>query len=131
MSNILIVIPLTLFILDITRRICWPFEADQPSNAANIAFTHNMGYELFEIRSEHGLLPVHRLGNRAIAATLDSVRAEIREVLTKAMGEDGRVKRANVLKFREELRECWKPGGRSWKEIARITDLLGGAGDKE
>lgn len=85
-----------------------------------------MGYELFEVRSGHGLRPVHRLGDRVFAGSVDAVKEEMREVLMKAMGEDGSIKRQNVLRFREELRERWNPGGECWREIKRITDMLAG-----
>lgn len=97
---------------------------DQPGNAANVAFVHDMGYELFEVRSGYGLLPIHRNGNRAPAATVDSVRSEFRDVLLKARGEDGRRKRDNVLRFRTALAESWKDGGESWKELERIAKIL-------
>ncbi|KAI5115708.1 hypothetical protein M0805_003487, partial [Coniferiporia weirii] len=41
--------------------ICWPYESDQPTNAANISLTHNAGYELLEVRTGNGLRPLHRL----------------------------------------------------------------------
>ena len=85
-----------------------------------------MGYELFEVRSGLGLLPVHRLANRSVAATVDSAKSEFRGVLERAMGEDGKVKRENARRVREALGECWKPGGEGWKEVKKITDLLSG-----
>ena len=106
-------------------RICWPYDGDQPANAASVV-AHGMGYELFEVRSGNGLLPIHRLGGRVVVGTVDSVKSEFKEVLTKARGEDGRTKRENVRKFREALMEYWKPGGESWKEIEKITDMLAG-----
>lgn len=83
-----------------------------------------MGYELFEIRSGYGLLPIHRLGGRVPTATVESVQAEIRDVLAKARGEDGKKKRENVLKFREALAASWKTGGESWKELEKLADIL-------
>lgn len=75
--------------------ICWPFHADQSLNAANLTVNHNIAYELFEVRTGHGLRPVHRLG-RAPNGTLDSIQEEASTVLEKAFGEDGKQKRANI-----------------------------------
>lgn len=104
-------------------RICWPFDIDQPVNAALISDVHNAGYELFEIRSLHGLKPIHRLGGRKPEGTLDALRVELKDVLAKAMGEDGKVKRANAQKIRDEFAKSWKPDGYSWTEIQRIVDV--------
>lgn len=53
-------------------------------------------------------------------ATVESVRAEFGDVLTKALGEDGEKKRQNILKLRGRFIDDWKEGGVSWKEIDRI-----------
>ncbi|KAH8110155.1 UDP-Glycosyltransferase/glycogen phosphorylase [Phellopilus nigrolimitatus] len=104
--------------------ICWPFDADQPSNAANLTITHGLGYELFEIRSGHGLRPVHRLGDRTPEGTVDALEREIRDVLTKARGTDGQNKRANVKRFREELVKNWEQDGVCWNEIEKLLAVL-------
>lgn len=97
---------------------------DQPSAAAYISSTHNLGYELFEIRSGYGTRPIARLGNYSPIATVESVRKEFNDVLTKAFGEDGKQKRDNVRRFREALADGWKPGGASWKEINKIAEVI-------
>lgn len=84
---------------------------------------HDLGYELFEIRSGYGALPVARLGNHAPEATVDAVRAEFSDVLAKALGEDGQRKRENVRRMCNALADGWKPDGVSWKEIDRIIDV--------
>lgn len=83
-----------------------------------------MGYELFEMRSGYGLLPIHRLSNKVPKATVDSLKEEFRDVLRQAMGKDGKIKRENVRKFREACVESWKPEGTSWKELERLTSIL-------
>lgn len=103
--------------------IAWPFEIDHPSNAAYISWTHEIGYELFEIRSGYGLLPIARLGNRIPTATVESVRSEFGDVLTKAFGEDGEKRRQNLLKLREKITEDWREGGASWKQLDRIISV--------
>ena len=69
---------------------------DQPMNAAYISSVHNLGYELFEVRSGYGTLPIARLNDYAPVATVDAVRNEFSEVLQKAFGDDGKEKRKNV-----------------------------------
>lgn len=85
-----------------------------------------MAYELFEIRSGYGLLPIHRLSNRIPEGTVTALRSEIRGVMQKAFGDDGAQKRANVENFREKLAECWEASGEGWKEIEKIVALLSG-----
>ncbi|EJC97777.1 UDP-Glycosyltransferase/glycogen phosphorylase [Fomitiporia mediterranea MF3/22] len=104
--------------------VCWPFDADQPNGAANIASVHNLGYELFEVRTGSGLLPIHRLGDKVPEGTVESVKREFSETLRKMRGQDGAVKRANVQKFRDAYAKLWAPGGENWDEIKKITDIL-------
>lgn len=94
-------------------------------NAANLSVMHNVAYELFEVRTGYGLRPIHRLGNKAPEGTLDAVRREARDVLTKARGEDGGIKRANALKMSKSISDSWKDGGVCWQEMRKIFDVLG------
>ena len=134
------------------RRICWPFRAEQPQNAAHI--THNLGiaYQLLTVRTgphaskpvyhagrewehedlqSHGAL-VHTTGTNPVAtsngkvadadaasrssdsdadsisdtseaAPFPDLRAEARQILRHAFGEDGRAKRARLHALREAL----------------------------
>ncbi|PAV16814.1 UDP-Glycosyltransferase glycogen phosphorylase [Pyrrhoderma noxium] len=106
--------------------ICCPFDADQPAIAACLSSVHNVAYELFELRSGHGLKPIHRLRNRAPEGTIDSTRKEIKEVLALAYGPDGEEKRRKARVFQHELEQGWSSinNGSSWKEIAKITEVL-------
>lgn len=106
------------------HRICWPFLADQPSNAANISFTHNAGYELLEVRSGCGLWPMRRFEDQAPNGSLEAVRREAIDVFTRARGEDGREKRRNAQKLSEEFKAIWKDGGRGWDELKKILALV-------
>ncbi|KAL5480863.1 hypothetical protein ACEPAI_9803 [Sanghuangporus weigelae] len=104
--------------------ICWPFDADQPVNAVYIAFVLNVGYELFEVRTDAGLRPVHRLGDRKPEGTVEAVKREFSETLEKMKGEDGAVKRANARKLQSGFAQLWAPDGENWKEIKKVTDIL-------
>lgn len=46
-----------------------------------------------------------------MTGTLDAVKHEFREVLEKARGEDGKIKRRNALKIREQMGAGWTEGG--------------------
>ncbi|KAL5488450.1 hypothetical protein ACEPAI_6568 [Sanghuangporus weigelae] len=104
--------------------ICWPFDIDHPVNAALISDVLKVGYELFETRSWHGLRPIHRLGNKCPEGTLDAFKREFKEVLSKATGEDGKLKRANAQKLRDKVARSWEADGEAWSEIKRIDDVL-------
>ena len=106
------------------HRICWPIDIDHPVNAALICDALKIGFELFEIRSWHGLKPVHRLGNRSPEGTLEAFRREFEDVLSKATGEDGESKRANLKALREKIARSWEDDGEAWSEIKRIVDVL-------
>ena len=75
------------------------------------------------MRTGHGLKAVHRIG-RAPTGTPDALRAEVREVLQKAFGEDGKRKRANLEKLQKATLEAWAPGGSSWRETERFLDYV-------
>ncbi|KAL5522564.1 hypothetical protein ACEPAG_8581 [Sanghuangporus baumii] len=104
--------------------ICWPFDADQPVNAVYIASVLNAGYELFEVRTDAGLRPIHRLGDRKPEGTVEAVRREFTDILEKMKGEDGAVKRANARKLQGGFAKLWAADGDNWKEIKKITDIL-------
>ncbi|KAL5523192.1 hypothetical protein ACEPAF_1459 [Sanghuangporus sanghuang] len=104
--------------------ICWPFDADQPVNAVYIAFVLNAGYELFEVRTDAGLRPIHRLGDRKPEGTVETVRREFTEILEKMKGDDGAVKRANAQKLQSGFAKLWAPDGENWQEIKKITEIL-------
>ncbi|PAV19567.1 UDP-Glycosyltransferase glycogen phosphorylase [Pyrrhoderma noxium] len=105
--------------------IIWPFDADQPGNAANITMTHNAGYELYEVRNGLGLRPLHRLGNKSPEGTVEAVRREIREVLDKARGEDGKIKRENAQKLSVKFSEMWdEENGSGWRDLKKLVEGL-------
>lgn len=71
--------------------------------------TLNVAYELVEVRTGKGLLPLYRTGKAPIA-TVDAVRDEARRVLENAWGEDGKTKRENEGTAAEDvvrLAEGW------------------------
>ena len=90
-----------------SRRICWPFVADQPANALHVVANLDVGYELLEVRTgHHGLKPAFRTGI-APAGTLDALKAEAHRVLELAFGSDGMTKRNNAEALSKKLSQAW------------------------
>ncbi|OSC96255.1 glycosyltransferase family 1 protein [Trametes coccinea BRFM310] len=113
------------------HRIFWPFEADQPLNAVRLTEHFSAAYELLEVCTGLGLKPLCRNG-KAPAGTLDAVRAEARDVLKRALGEEGAGKRAKALQLREAVRADWEEpsgsgegeGGASWRDFRAFVGAL-------
>ncbi|EIN06307.1 UDP-Glycosyltransferase/glycogen phosphorylase [Punctularia strigosozonata HHB-11173 SS5] len=105
--------------------IAWDFAADQPVTALGLTVL-GVAYQLFEVRAPpHGLKPIHRLGtDKHLTGTVDAVRTEITELLTKMKGDDGAEKRRNARRVRAELEASMAEGGRARGEMHRlIADL--------
>ena len=76
-----------------------------------------IAYELFEVRTgDDGLKPVYRLGH-APTGTISAIQQEARDVFGKAFGEDGDVKRVNVLALKKAFDSSWEEGGASRREL--------------
>lgn len=105
-------------------RICWPHSADQAANAILCSETHDIAYELIEVRSGGGLLKRHRTGIAPVG-TIEAVRAEANQVLDKAFGEDGARKRLNVKKLQEAFYHAWDQDGSATKELNALLDTIG------
>jgi len=103
--------------------ICWPFSADQPANAVNLAENHDVAYELIEVRTGNGLRPRYRT-DKVPLGTVDAIRAETREVLDKAFGEDGARKRVNMKKLQKEVNSAWDKGGSAEVDMSRFLEIL-------
>ena len=72
-----------------------------------------------------GLRPLHRLGDKAPEGTVEAVRREIREVLDKARGDDGKIKRENAQKISVKFSEMWdSENGSGWKDLKKIVEGL-------
>ncbi|KAI0328285.1 UDP-Glycosyltransferase/glycogen phosphorylase [Cubamyces sp. BRFM 1775] len=104
-------------------QIFWPFEADQPLNAINMTEKFKAAYELIEVRTGDGEKPSFRNGRKP-AGTIDAVKAEARDVLTKAFGEDGARKRERFLRLQQEVLSEWEEGGASRRDFMAFLDSL-------
>lgn len=108
-------------------RICWPYSADQPVNSAHLSSNLHIAYELFEVRSGvNGLKPLYRTG-KAPVGTIEAVRTEAKDVLTKAFGEDGEIKRANVIAMKKAIASSWEENGASQRDLETFVDSIVGA----
>ncbi|KAI0071140.1 UDP-Glycosyltransferase/glycogen phosphorylase [Panus rudis PR-1116 ss-1] len=104
--------------------ICWPFNADQPTNAARLSSILNVAYELFEVRTgDEGLRPLHRTG-KAPRGTIEAVREEASYVLDNAFGSDGQTKRANIEKLRDEVLGAWSEKGPARRDMEKLVAAL-------
>ena len=104
-------------------RICWPFNADQPFNAAHLV-NIDVAYELFEIRDgESGLKPIYRTG-KAPEGTVEALRREASEVLEKAFGDDGARKRAKMEQLKSAVMQAWTESGASKVALESFLDSL-------
>lgn len=110
--------------LTVIHSIFWPFDADQPANAALVSIIHEAGYELVEARQGIALQPMHRLNGRTPEGSVEALRKEAIEILAKARGEDGKVRRMNAQRLGKQFADYWAPDGDGWKELQRITDVL-------
>ena len=70
-----------------------------------------MEYELLEVcTGEHGLKTIYRTG-KAPEGTVDAMRREMTDVLTKASGEDGEKKRAKMQVLQSSVMQAWAENG--------------------
>ncbi|RPD78353.1 UDP-Glycosyltransferase/glycogen phosphorylase [Lentinus tigrinus ALCF2SS1-7] len=104
-------------------QILWPFGGDQPLNAVHIADQLQIGYELIEVRTGHGLGPIYRNGKKPVG-TVDAVKAEAREVLGKAFGEDGAKKRERLKAVSDAVNGEWEDGGSSKRDMLAFLESL-------
>ncbi|CDO72778.1 hypothetical protein BN946_scf184994.g31 [Trametes cinnabarina] len=110
-------------IIDRLDSIAWPFHADQGFNAIRVIEVLKVGYELIEVRTGHGLHPLHRNGREPVG-TSEALRTEAKEVLANAFGEDGTRKREKLLMLTRSFQHEWDEGGRAWNDVHAFLDRL-------
>ncbi|TFK85644.1 glycosyltransferase family 1 protein [Polyporus arcularius HHB13444] len=103
--------------------IVWPISAEQPLNAIHLSETLDAAFELIEVRHGAGTGKIYRNG-RVPVATVDAVKAEMRDVLERAYGEEGARKRANLLSLRKTLQAAWSENGIARREVESFLDEL-------
>ncbi|KAF5383026.1 hypothetical protein D9615_005086 [Tricholomella constricta] len=103
------------------RRICWPFDADQPTAAAHLTENLKAAFELIEVRTGLGLKPLHRTG-KAPKGTREAVGVEIRAVLDACRGEEGKQLRRNAEQLKVEFAAAWEDGGAAKADLRRLLE---------
>ena len=104
-------------------QIVWPYGTDQPLAAVHVVDILQTGYELLEVRNGNGLKKIYRTGYTPVG-TVDAVREEARDVLSRAFGEDGKKKRERLEQLRAAMAREWEEGGASRANMARFLDVL-------
>ena len=92
-----------------------------------ISLVHDIAYELIQVRTgENGLKKPYRATSEdeCPKGNEDAWRAEMRNVLKLAFGEDGERKRANLLKMRERLIAGWQEDGETMKEFRSFLNCI-------
>ncbi|KAI0743896.1 UDP-Glycosyltransferase/glycogen phosphorylase [Daedaleopsis nitida] len=97
-------------------QIMWPFSGDKPLEAVHL--TDNL-----QVRTGHGLMPIYRTGYTP-KGTVEAVKAEAREVLAKALSEDGSKKRERLQVVRSGVNGAWEDGGSSRRDVTAFLDSL-------
>ncbi|TCD70764.1 hypothetical protein EIP91_001793 [Steccherinum ochraceum] len=82
--------------------ICWPFHADQPCNATRLSRSLDVAYELTEVRSGKGLLPLYHTG-KAPTGTIEAIQLELRQILEKAWSTEGQLKRGKMQQLQQKV----------------------------
>jgi hypothetical protein len=93
-------------------RIFYPMAADQPGNALLMSVKHDAAFELLSVRS--GLsdrLPYRCQDGPRPEFSVEGVKREIRELLRRMKGEEGRRIRANFERLSEAYKKTWDEGG--------------------
>ena len=85
---------------------------------------HGVGYELFEVRSGHGVDPIYRLGSKKIKGTTEAVKEEVRAVMKSARGYDGDLKRSKAQWFAEHFARSFEEGGEQCEDIKKTLDVI-------
>lgn len=93
-------------------------------NAVHISEQLKVGYELIEVRTgPAGLHTIHRNG-RTPVGTVEAIKAEVRDVLTKAYGPDGAEKRERLAALTRAVTHEWEKGGRALRDVKAFLDTL-------
>ncbi|KJA21667.1 glycosyltransferase family 1 protein [Hypholoma sublateritium FD-334 SS-4] len=107
-----------------TPMICFPIDGDQPVLSVQAAHTLRVAFELVEVRTGHGLKPLHRLGGRKPEGTRTAVGCEIREVIDDMRGDAGKELRRNAEAVKTEMQKSWAEGGTAKKELTLLLEKM-------
>jgi hypothetical protein len=93
-------------------RILYPIAADQPGNALLMSVGHEAAFELLSVRTGLGAQMPYRCRDGPMPEfSVEGVKKEIQELLTRIKGEEGRRVRANFERLGDAYRKNWDEGG--------------------
>ena len=101
--------------------LAWPIAFDQPDNAALLSIKHNVAYHFTEARTGTAGLKPLKCGAQP-TGTVEAIQRETREILGKALGMDGRLKRANAVAIQEKMKLAWNVDGEARMEVERLLE---------
>jgi hypothetical protein len=107
-----------------TRRILWPFIADQPGNTALLNISHEVVFELVSVRQ--GVLmhqPRHLEGKEAVDFSIDDVRMEAPMLRGELEGTEGNRVRANTERLGAEFDKLRYEGRSAHRELQRLVQI--------
>ena len=102
-------------------RLAWPLFADQPDNAALLSLKLDVAYQLIEARTGEPGLKFLKRGVQP-TGTVEALRHETREILQKARGEDGKLKRKNAKDIQKKMKAAWNDNGEATTELRRLLE---------
>jgi hypothetical protein len=103
-------------------RIVNPFDGDQPATAKHLTQNLKVAVELYETKTAIIGKPIFETG-RSPAGTREAVAKEIREVIKKCRGAEGRELRRNVEKVKRSLSNAWKSDGPAKLELDKFVEM--------
>ncbi|KZO98988.1 glycosyltransferase family 1 protein [Calocera viscosa TUFC12733] len=103
--------------------IAWPIAVDQPQNARWVSEVLHVAFELLQVRVGLGQKKAFRgdPNGTDIIGTEEAIKAEMKDVLKRALGEQGKKKRANASKVKQIIHDSEMPGG----QVDQHFELLG------
>ncbi|KIJ36596.1 glycosyltransferase family 1 protein, partial [Sphaerobolus stellatus SS14] len=101
--------------------IAWLILGDQPDNAALLSIKLCVAYQLTEARTGDAGLKALKRGVQP-TGTIQALEREAREILEKARGPDGKIKRCNAQVIKEKMKAAWEENGEALTEIRRLLE---------
>jgi len=96
--------------------ILFPHLGDQPFAAAHITENLQAGFELFQVRSGKGVMPIFRNGLTP-AGSREAVGIEVRQIIDLCRSEKGQEIRSNAEKLKVKFAKALHEGGAARQEI--------------
>ena len=99
----------------------FPHLGDQPVAAAHITENLQAGFELFQVRSGKGVMPIYRNGLTP-AGTREAVGIEVREIIDLCRSQKGQEIRSNAEKLKVKFAKALQEDGAARQEIRNFLD---------